>query len=89
MQFLSETGILGLIFYILTLFYVLFKMLKIFKLKIYNKIKDSHRCQFFFLIALLIALFPVLPSGSFFNNWIGIVSFLPAALYLGPAIKRN
>jgi O-antigen ligase len=89
MQFLSETGILGLLFYILTLFYVLFKMLKIFKLKIFNKIKDFHRCQFFFLTALLIALFPILPSGSFFNNWIGIVSFLPAALYLGTAMKRN
>ena len=89
MQFLSETGILGLLFYILTLFYVLFKMLKIFKLKIFNKIKDFHRSQFFFLSALLISLFPILPSGSFFNNWIGIVSFLPAALYLGTASKRN
>jgi hypothetical protein len=89
MQFLSETGILGLLFYILALFSVLFKLLKIFKLKIFNKIKDFHRCQFFFLTALLISLFPILPSGSFFNNWIGIVSFLPAGLYLATAMKRN
>ena len=89
MQFLSETGILGFLFYILSLFYVLFKLLKIFKLKILNKINDFHRCQFFFLTALLISLFPILPSGSFFNNWIGIISFLPVGLYLSTITKRN
>jgi O-antigen ligase len=89
MQFLSETGILGFLFYILSLFYVLFKLLKIFKLKILNKISDFHRCQFFFLTALLISLFPILPSGSFFNNWIGIISFLPVGLYLSTLTKRN
>lgn len=89
MQFLSETGILGFLFYILSLFYVLFKLLKIFKLKISNKISDFHRCQFFFLTALLISLFPILPSGSFFNNWIGIISFLSVGLYLSTITKRN
>lgn len=89
MQFLSETGILGLLFYFLSLFYVLLKLLKIFKLKILNRISDFHRCQFFFLTALLISLFPILPSGSFFNNWIGIISFLPVGLYLSTIMKRN
>jgi hypothetical protein len=89
MQFLSETGILGLLFYFLSLFYVLLKLLKIFKLKILNRISDFHRCQFFFLTALLISLFPIFPSGSFFNNWIGIISFLPVGLYLTTIMKRN
>jgi O-antigen ligase len=89
MQFLSETGILGFLFYVLSLFYVLLKLLKIFKLKIFNKISDFQRCQFFFLTALLISVFPILPSGSFFNNWIGIISFLPVGLYLSTIMKRN
>jgi len=80
MQFLSETGILGFLFYILSLFYVLSELFKI--LKISNLINDYYRAQFFFLIALLISLFPILPSGNFFNNWIGIISFFSTGFYL-------
>jgi O-antigen ligase len=89
MQFLSETGILGLLFYILSLFYILFKLFKLIKFKILNTIDDFHRSQFFFLIALLISLFPILPSGSFFNNWIAIISFFPAGLYLATTVKKS
>jgi len=87
MQFLAETGILGFLFYILSLFYILLELFKI--LKISNLINDYHRSQFFFLVALLISLFPILPSGNFFNNWIGIISFFPVGLYLATAIKKK
>jgi O-antigen ligase len=87
MQFLAETGILGFVFYILSLFYILSELFKI--LKISNLINDYNRSQFFFLIALLISLFPILPSGNFFNNWIGIISFFPVGLYLATIIKKN
>jgi O-antigen ligase len=86
MQFLSETGILGFLFYILCLFYILSELFKI--LKISNLINDYHRSQFFFLIALLISLFPILPSGNFFNNWIGIISFFSTGFYLA-TLKRK
>jgi O-antigen ligase len=89
MQFLSETGIIGFLFYILSLLYTLLKLFKLFKLKILNTIDDFHRTQFFFLIALLISLFPVLPSGSFFNNWIAIISFFPVGLYLATTLKKS
>ena len=89
MQFLSETGILGLLFYLLSLFYILLKLFKIFKLNILDKINDFYRAQFFFLTSLLISLFPIIPSGNFFNNWIGIISFFPLGLYLATVIKKN
>lgn len=89
MQFLSETGILGLLFYLLSLFYILLKLFKIFKLNILDKINDFYRAQFFFLTSLLISLFPIMPSGNFFNNWIGIISFFPLGLYLATVIKKN
>ena len=82
MQFLSETGILGFLFYIFSLFYVLFQIIKIIKKKLIGPIADNYKAKFFYLVAMLISLFPVLPSGNFFNNWIGIVSFLGFGMYL-------
>jgi len=82
MQFLSETGILGFLFYVFSLFYVLFQIIKIIKKKIIGPIADNYKAKFFYLVAMLISLFPVLPSGNFFNNWIGIVSFLGLGMYL-------
>jgi hypothetical protein len=82
MQFLSETGIFGFLFYVFSLFYVLFQMIKIIKKIIIGPLADNYKAKFFYLVALLISLFPVLPSGNFFNNWIGIVSFLGLGMYL-------
>lgn len=82
MQFLSETGIFGFLFYFFSLFYVLFQMIKVIKKIIIGPIADNYKAKFFYLVALLISLFPVLPSGNFFNNWIGIVSFLGLGMYL-------
>jgi O-antigen ligase len=88
MQFLSETGIIGSLFYIVSLCYVLLKLFKIFKMNMLNLINDHDRSQFFFLIALLISLFPIFPSGNFFTNWIGIISFFSAGFYLA-TLKRK
>jgi O-antigen ligase len=88
MQFLSETGIIGSLFYIVSLCYVLLKLFKIFKINMLNLINDHDRSQFFFLIALLISLFPIFPSGNFFTNWIGIISFFSAGFYLA-TLKRK
>jgi O-antigen ligase len=82
MQFLSETGFLGFLFYVFSLFYVLSQMIKIIKKKIIGSITDNYKARFFYLVALLISLFPVLPSGNFFNNWIAILSFLGLGMYL-------
>jgi hypothetical protein len=82
MQFLSETGVLGFLFYFFSLLYVFFQMIKIIKKITLGAIADNYKARFFYLVAMLISLFPVLPSGNFFNNWIGIVSFLSLGMYL-------
>jgi hypothetical protein len=82
MQFLSETGVLGFLFYFFSLLYVFFQMIKIIKKIILGTVADNYKARFFYLVAMLISLFPVLPSGNFFNNWIGIVSFLSLGMYL-------
>jgi len=87
MQFLAETGIIGLFFYFLSLFYILIKIFKILVRAMYASINNNDKAKFFFLIALLLGVFPILPSASFFNNWISIISFLPVGLYIAKIKK--
>ena len=77
-QLLSETGLIGIIYYIIfniLLFIETFKFL--FK-------KNYDQISFFFLLPVIYYLNPIFPSGNFFNNWymcFGILG-LPFYLYL-------
>ena len=83
MQFLSETGIIGFIFYICTFFLVSFILIKKFIYKLLKKNKfffdDYQVCA---LISIFITLWPITSSGSFFNNWLSIMYFMPVAFCL-------
>ena len=83
MQFLSETGIAGTLFYFLFLFVTLFEIIKKIYLINFKKIKttlvsDIKNCA---LVCILITLWPLTTSGSFFNNWLSILYFLPIVFY--------
>ena len=80
LQILSELGIFGFAFY---LFGILFVLLKIFK--IHKKNDTNYSNKFCFLscsIAIIINLFPFLPSGNIFNNWMLIINYYYFGLYL-------
>ena len=87
LQFLSELGIFGLMFILSILFYFIYisisHFLNRFKRK-YNK-SDFQICM---LSAILISLWPFIPTGNIFNNWLCIVYFFPIGLYLSE-IKKN
>tara|TARA_B100001248_G_C27397084_1_gene466327 strand:+ start:1209 stop:2732 length:1524 start_codon:yes stop_codon:yes gene_type:complete len=73
-QLLSETGVLG---FSLIISIWIFSMFKIFtNIDLYSK------C---ILIGILINLFPIMPTGNFFNNWLSILYFYP----LGFLIKKT
>ena len=77
-QLLSETGLLGIIFYLIFNIFLFIETIKFFFKKNYNQI------SFFFLLPIIYYLNPLLPSGNFFNNWymcFGILG-LPFYLYL-------
>jgi O-antigen ligase len=87
-QLLSETGLIGysIVFFILILISYLFLILFIKKnIKLSINITDYQICH---LSSFLITLFPFIPSGNFFNNWLSIVYFLPVGFYLH-AIKDS
>jgi O-antigen ligase len=83
MQFLSETGILGFSFFFFMFCYVVFHLLKILhKFKNNLFLKKNQKSKFFLLLSVFLAMFPLLPSGSYFNNWMLIISYLPIGIYL-------
>ena len=83
MQFLSEIGILGFLFFFTMFCYVVFNLLKILlKLARNTFLEKIEKSKFFILLSIFLAMFPFLPSGSYFNNWILIISYLPIGIYL-------
>ena len=83
-QLLSETGLIGIIYYIIFNILLFIETFKFLFKKNYNQI------SFFFLLPVIYYLNPVFPSGNFFNNWymcFGILG-LPFYLYL-TKIKKS
>ena len=82
-ELLSESGVFSFIIVFSVFVYVCFVSFKhfIYKFKKNNKkiLNDFEVCL---LSALIISLWPLSPSGSFFNNWMSIVYFLPVGIIL-------
>ena len=81
-QILSETGILGYLFVLGTFLWVT----KIFISTIYfnyfkKKFIENSDFQNCILIGVFANLFPFLPSGNFFNNWISIINYYFFGIY--------
>ncbi len=80
-QILTETGIFGFLFLIFILFY----FCKHIFLHIYNKFhKKSYFTDFEICIlsGIAIYLWPLVPTGSVFNNWLNIILFMYFPLLL-------
>ncbi len=79
LQILAEMGIIGMLFYIYGISFVVFKIWQISKKKINS---SENYCFLVVSISLLINLFPFFPSGNFFNNWMSIINYYFLGLYL-------
>jgi O-antigen ligase len=88
-QLLAETGIIGLSFLLLFLFYVLYSLARQFVSIIFNKKKPFTDYQVCLLIAMLLTLWPLSPNGNFFNNWLSIIYSLPMGFYLHSIFGSN
>ena len=86
-QLLSETGIFGFIFVFLIFLYLIFYIIKHWILKIYKKKFIFSDFQLCLLSAILISIWPFVPNGGFFNNWLNIIYFFPVGFYLSTIYK--
>ena len=83
LQLLSETGIVGIVFYLLIIFNVVLK---------FTKTKSENNfivAQKYLLILILINFMPLLPSGNFFNNFMNLLFYLPIGLSLSLFDKKK
>ena len=73
---ITELGLIGFVI-VCFLFIVIFYHFRIIFISLSNKEKIIF---FGYLNCILINLWPLVPSGSFFNNWNSIVFWLPIGL---------
>lgn len=74
LSFLSEIGFVGLLFLILIYYYVIKRFFKKTKNKNIDKV---------ILISIFVMIFPLLPSGYFFNNFYSMILYTLVGFYLG------
>ena len=78
MQFLSELGLIGALFYFIALSYFTISLLKILIKKVYyKKFNQKNSIEAILIISMIVTLWPLSPSGNYFNNWISILNILP------------
>mgnify|MGYP001302326395 CR=1 FL=1 len=83
LEFLSELGIIGFLLFLVIMLYCLIKIL--FFLKGYlldNKINDLLISKNLILFGIFIQMFPLTPSGSFFNNYMLLIFHISIGFYL-------
>ena len=85
-QILSDIGLFGAIIIFLIFIYIFSINLKILLSQNPSNIKKS----FFILnLGILMNLMPLIPSGSFFNNWINIMMYYPIGFWFYLFLKSK
>ena len=87
MQFLSETGIIGFLLFLSIFIFITYNLFVLFKTSLSNSLKNKDKVIYFSLVAIFISMFPLLPSGNYFNNWYIFINYLPIGFYLANKLK--
>jgi len=82
MQLLSETGLIGFIFIFTIFTTIIFIFTKLIYFKFFKKKIILNNFQISLLIGIFISLWPLAPSGNFFNNWLSAIYFYPVGMLL-------
>ena len=88
-QLLSETGLIGF-FFGLGIFLIVFgSVIKHFLYKYIKKQIIYNDFQLCLISAILISIWPFVPTGGFFNNWLNIIYFFPVGMLLNSIYSKN
>jgi O-antigen ligase len=88
-QLLAETGMLGFLQIFIIFFILIYYSLKHFYLKLIKKSILFNDFEIALLSALLISLWPLVPTGNFFGNWISVIYYLPVGFLLFSLNKKT
>ena len=78
-QILTELGLIGLVFYCISGFFVLYNF---FSPILRKEFSNKYLAFYSAALGLFINLFPFIPGGNFFNNWISIILYYNIGFYL-------
>lgn len=88
-QLLAEMGIFGFIFGVIFFLYIFFYVIKHWLSKIIKKKIVFSDFQLSLLSAILISIWPFIPTGGLFNNWLNIIYFFPVGFFLSTIYKSR
>ncbi len=79
-QLLSETGIVGFCFVFFLFLILTTKLFKYIKINLFNKnVKDYW---VILNVGFIINLWPIIPTGNFFNNWLSMIFYVLIGFYI-------
>lgn len=89
LQLLSETGLIGFLFISALFLYLFTKIIRfIFEQKIKSQLTFNNS-KIVIVISLFTLLWPFIPTGSFFNNWLSSIYYFTFGLYFFSIYKKN
>ena len=86
-QILTESGLLGIIILIIPFGFLIYYSLKHFILKFIFKKTFFSDFQLSLMSCFLITLWPLVPTGDFYNNWLNIIYYFPLGIFLASLDK--
>jgi hypothetical protein len=81
-QLLAETGIIGFLFVFCTFLLLSFFLIRHCFYKFFYKTYIFTDYQLCLFVSIFISLWPVIPTGNFFNNWLSVIYYLPVGFLL-------
>jgi O-antigen ligase len=88
LQLLAETGLVGFLIILFIFLTVIYNFIKHIFLKLKNKILFSDP-QLCFLSMIFITLWPLVPSGNFFGNWLNVIYYFPIGFIMYNLNKKR
>ena len=81
LQILSENGIIGFLIISALFTICLYNLIKELYFRYFYKLKKINDPCIIILIGLFINLWPIVPTGNIFNNWLSILIYYPLGFY--------
>ncbi len=89
LQIFVETGLFGFIFLVFIFMLIIYLLIKNIYLSWGKNRSNILISKIYLLLCFFITLWPLVPSGNFFNNWLSTIYFLPLGFYLFLSIKKS
>lgn len=87
-QLLAEIGLIGFSFLIYA-FFILIKFTFIHFLSLFKRKSFFNDFEICLITALFISLWPFVPNGNFFNNWLSAIYYFPCGILFWSLTKKG